>query len=127
MAELCPIQQLIALREEVDLAQLMGITVTIRGGLFASGLALSSLRISPSLQLLVMLRYLATGHFQLTVADTADVSQVSVSHSIRRVVHAIAVVSACQIPYATRGGEISVMRQQQQFDSPPPLLLHHRE
>ncbi|KAG0724949.1 hypothetical protein GWK47_039535 [Chionoecetes opilio] len=44
------------------------------------------LRISPSLQLLVALRYLATGNFQLTLADTADMSQPSVSRCLKTVV-----------------------------------------
>ncbi|KAG0713872.1 Zinc finger protein 530 [Chionoecetes opilio] len=51
-----------------------------------SGELSGGLRISPSLQLLVALRYLATGNFQLTLADTADMSQPSVPRCLKTVV-----------------------------------------
>ncbi|XP_045102998.1 putative nuclease HARBI1 isoform X2 [Portunus trituberculatus] len=66
------------------------------------------LRISPSLQLLVTLRYLATGSFQLTVADTSEMSQASASRCIRRVVRAIAEVSAGHIRFPTPAEEGAV-------------------
>lgn len=46
--------------------------------------------VPPHLQLLVALRYLATGNHQLTIADCADVSQTFVSTCVARVVRAIA-------------------------------------
>ncbi|XP_063864339.1 uncharacterized protein LOC135102752 [Scylla paramamosain] len=66
------------------------------------------LHISPSLHLLVTLRYLATGTFQLKAADTADMLQASASRSIKRVVHAIAEVSAGHIKFPTppEGGTV---------------------
>ncbi|KAG0714598.1 putative nuclease HARBI1 [Chionoecetes opilio] len=74
------------------------------------GTIIWGLRISPSLQLLVSLRYLATGNFQLTPADTADMSQASVSRCIKKVVHAIAEVAPRYIRLPTpaeEGGGLS--------------------
>ncbi|KAG0727918.1 putative nuclease HARBI1 [Chionoecetes opilio] len=68
------------------------------------------LRISPSLQLLVALRYLATGNFQLTLADTADMSQPSVSRCLKTVVHAIAEVAPRYIRFPTPAEEAGVMQ-----------------
>lgn len=64
----------------------------------------------PGLQLLVALRYLATGNFQLTVADTADMSQASASRCIRRVVRAITEVSARHIRFPTPAEEDAIMQ-----------------
>ena len=60
--------------------------------------------------MLVALRYLATGNFQLTLADTADMSQASVSRCIRRVVHAIAEVAPRYIRFPTPEEESAVMQ-----------------
>ncbi|KAG0717769.1 putative nuclease HARBI1 [Chionoecetes opilio] len=68
------------------------------------------LRISPSLQLLVALRNLATGNFQLTLADTADLSQPSVSRCLKTVVHAIAEVAPRYIRFPTPAEEAGVMQ-----------------
>ena len=64
----------------------------------------------PGLQLLAALRYLATGNFQLTVADTADMSQASASRCIRRVVRAITEVSARHIRFPTPAEEDAIMQ-----------------
>lgn len=71
---------------------------------------LPGLRISPSLQLLVALRYLATGNFQLTLADTADMSQASVSRCIERVIRAVAEVAPRYIQFPTPEEETAVMQ-----------------
>ena len=53
------------------------------------------------MQLLVAICYLATGNFQLTVANNADMSQASTGRCIRRVVYAITEVSARNIRFPT--------------------------
>nr|XP_027228403.1 putative nuclease HARBI1 [Penaeus vannamei] len=46
--------------------------------------------VPPRLQLLITLRWMATGSFQLTIADTFDVSQQLVSKCTAKIVRAIA-------------------------------------
>ncbi|KAG0726532.1 putative nuclease HARBI1 [Chionoecetes opilio] len=74
------------------------------------GTTVWGLRVSPSLQLLVGLRYLATGNFQLTLADTADMSQASVSRCLKMVVHAIAEVAPRYIRFPTPAEESGVLQ-----------------
>lgn len=65
---------------------------------------------SPSLQLLAALRYLATGNFQLTLADMADTSQADLSRCIRRVVHDIAKVAQRYFRFSIPEEESAVMQ-----------------
>ncbi|XP_042856931.1 protein ANTAGONIST OF LIKE HETEROCHROMATIN PROTEIN 1-like [Penaeus japonicus] len=68
------------------------------------------LRISPRLQLLVGLRYFATGNFQLTIADTASMSQKSVSTFVARVAAAIKEIAPLHIKFPQPEREAAVMQ-----------------
>ncbi|KAG7157148.1 nuclease HARBI1-like 8, partial [Homarus americanus] len=55
--------------------------------------------IPPGLQLLVAMRYMATGNFQLTLGDCSDMSQPNVSKFVRNVSAAIATLAPDYIKF----------------------------
>lgn len=74
--------------------------------LFSTGL-----RITPRLQLLVALRYMATGNFQLTLGDCTDMSQPSVCICLRHVSAAIARLAPEYIKFPDPANENDIMQQ----------------
>lgn len=68
------------------------------------------LRISPELQLLATLRYLATGDYQLTLADCSDMSQPSVCRIVMNVSAAIASLAQDYIKFPNPAAEGQVMQ-----------------
>ncbi|KAG0723953.1 putative nuclease HARBI1 [Chionoecetes opilio] len=68
------------------------------------------LRISPRMQLLATLQYVATGDMQLTIADTADMSKASVFRCVQRVTRAIARIAPRHIKFPTPTEEIAEMQ-----------------
>ncbi len=69
------------------------------------------LPVPPSLQLLVALRYMATGNFQLSIADCSDVSQPSVSKYVSLVSRAIASLAPEVIKFPQPADEEQAMEK----------------
>ena len=83
---------------------------------------LTGLRIAPRLQLLVALRYMATGNFQLTLGDCADMSQSSVSMCLRNVSAAIAQLATDFIKFTTPENENELMQKFSRIAGMPGVI-----
>lgn len=79
-------------------------------------------RIPPKLQLLVTLRYYATGDLQLTVADCSYISQPSVSICVQNVTYAICQLSAEYIKFPSPAEEDDMMRKFQEVTRMPGVI-----
>ncbi|KAK3866822.1 hypothetical protein Pcinc_027669 [Petrolisthes cinctipes] len=80
------------------------------------------LRIAPRQQLLVTLRYLASGGLQLTTADTAEMSQTSASRCIVRVTSALAEIAPLYIKFPEPSEEEAVMKEFSQIAGMPGCI-----
>lgn len=70
----------------------------------------SGLPLSPALQLLVALRYMATGNYQSSIGDCSDMSQPSVCKCVRNVSSAIAQLASQYIKFPYPGKEEEIMQ-----------------
>lgn len=68
--------------------------------------------ISPRLQVLITLRYYATGAFQIVIADLFGVSQKSVSRIIENVSSAIAALAAQEVRFPDTREEMTAMNHE---------------
>ncbi|KAK3881936.1 hypothetical protein Pcinc_013660 [Petrolisthes cinctipes] len=80
------------------------------------------LRISPELQVLVTLRYVATGNYQLTLGDCTDMSQPSVSKIVKNVCIAIASLAREYIKFPNPASEGEIMQQFSDFAGMPGVI-----
>lgn len=79
--------------------------------------------ISPKLQLLITLRFYATGTFQTVLEDLFGVSQKSICNCIRRVSSAIASLAKDEIKFPTTREDITAMNREFYKIAKMPMVL----